>query len=187
VLLDEVEKAPRDFPNGILNEIERLYFRVPELCNICIEADENYSTTIIMTNNTEKSLPDAFLRRCVYYNIGFPSREQLEEIIVARLAECSAQGEVTVMARDAVQFLLYARQETRGLAKRPGTAELLAWLTAMTKSGADPKLRLEEQPNVAERAFSALVKISGDQTRIVELLRSWKNGQSNPANGRLAS
>ena len=65
VLIDEVEKAPRDFANDILNEIERMYFRIPELGNRRIEAEEAYSPVVIMTNNSEKSLPDAFLRRCV--------------------------------------------------------------------------------------------------------------------------
>ena len=76
VLIDEVEKAPRDFPNDILNEIERLYFRIPELGNRRIDANPGYDPVVVMTNNSEKSLPDAFLRRYIFFNIPFPSGER---------------------------------------------------------------------------------------------------------------
>jgi MoxR-like ATPase len=87
VLIDEVEKAPRDFPNDILNEIERMYFRIPELGNRRVEADPDQYPIVLMTNNSEKSLPDAFLRRCIYYNIPFPDADALEAIVLARLVD----------------------------------------------------------------------------------------------------
>ena len=92
VLIDEVEKAPRDFPNDILNEIERMYFRIPELGNRAVEADPDHYPIVLMTNNSEKSLPDAFLRRCIYYNIPFPDAEALEAIVLARLVELFPKG-----------------------------------------------------------------------------------------------
>jgi MoxR-like ATPase len=178
VLIDEVEKAPRDFANDILNEIERMYFRIPELGNKMLEAVEEYSPIIIMTNNSEKSLPDAFLRRCIYYNITFPTGPRLEEIVIARLPEFMEAGKASVLTRDSVEFLLYMRSESAGLEKRPGTAELLGWISAMAKLGAKPTTPLREQTDFAERAFPALVKISGDQSRARELLWSWKNGRA---------
>ncbi|GLS17279.1 ATPase AAA [Labrys miyagiensis] len=178
VLIDEVEKAPREFANDILNELERMYFRIPELGNRRVEADENYSPIVLMTNNSEKSLPDAFLRRCIYYDIPFPVGSRLEEIVASRLPELMGTNEEATLIRDAIQFLLHARSESAGLEKPPGTAELLSWLNAMTKLGAEPRLSLLEQITFAERAFPALAKISGDQMRVRELLRGWNGGRS---------
>ena len=74
VLIDEIDKAPRDFTNDILNEIERREFFIKEQNNYPVEiGDENpQRILIIMTSNSEKNLPDAFLRRCVFYSIPFP-------------------------------------------------------------------------------------------------------------------
>jgi MoxR-like ATPase len=177
VLIDEVEKAPRDFANDILNEIERMYFRIPELGNKRIDADEAYYPIVIMTNNSEKSLPDAFLRRCIYYNIPFPPRPLLEKIVVGRLPEFMNGGTAASLSRDAIEFLIYAREESSGLEKRPGTAELINWLSAMAKLDAKPLLGLTDQLEIAQTALPALAKISSDQARIHQLLRSWTDGQ----------
>jgi MoxR-like ATPase len=136
VLIDEVEKAPRDLPNDILNEIERLYFRVPELGNVRIDANEDLSPVIVLTSNSEKSLPDPFLRRCVYFNIPFPTPERLEQIVLARLVGMFS-GNSTLLS-DAIDFLMQLRDKDEGLQKRPSTAELLNWLAAMQKLGAEP-------------------------------------------------
>ena len=84
VLIDEIDKAPRDFPNDILNEVENQYFHIPELGNVKIEATENMSPILVLSSNSEKPLPDAFLRRCIYYNIPFPDETRLTKIIEAR-------------------------------------------------------------------------------------------------------
>jgi MoxR-like ATPase len=177
VLIDEVEKAPRDFANDILNELERMYFRIPELGNRRVAADEAHYPIVIMTNNSEKSLPDAFLRRCVYYNIPFPTEKRLEEIVIARLPEFVDGTEAMMLIREAIDFLLYVREDSAGLEKRPGTAELLNWISAMAKFGADPSTSFEQQSEIAARAFPALAKISSDQMRIRELLLSWIDGR----------
>ena len=78
VLIDEVDKAPRDFPNDILNEIEHLYFRVPELGNIQIRAPKDMQPLVVITSNSEKHLPDAFLRRCIFYHIAFPEQRSAQ-------------------------------------------------------------------------------------------------------------
>src|SRR5205085_1382510 len=75
VLIDEIDKAPRDFPNDILNEVEGMYFRIPELGDALIKADETMRPVLILTSNSEKNLPDAFLRRCIYYYLPFPDRD----------------------------------------------------------------------------------------------------------------
>jgi len=98
VLIDEVDKAPRDFPNDILNEIENLYFRIPELqidsvsANLKMGESADLSPVIILTSNSEKALPDAFLRRCVFYHIPFPERDRLEKIVRSQLASLGGAG-----------------------------------------------------------------------------------------------
>src|SRR5262249_34460885 len=85
VLIDEIDKAPRDFPNDLLNEIDRLTFRVPELMNIGSPRSEpgedgvpdSLRPIVVLTSNSEKGLPDAFLRRCVYFDIPFPDASQM--------------------------------------------------------------------------------------------------------------
>jgi MoxR-like ATPase len=178
VLIDEVEKAPRDFPNDILNELERMYFRIPELGNRLVKADEEALPIVVMTNNSEKSLPDAFLRRCIYYNIEFPSAVRLEEIVMGRLPEFVAGHKSAQLVRDAIAFVLDARAEGAGLEKRPGTAELLNWLSAMAKMSVRTDVSLVAQRDIAARALPALIKISSDYARVRDLLRTWQNDRS---------
>src|SRR5262249_46431672 len=155
------------------------YFRIPELGNQMVTAEREFDPVVIMTNNSEKSLPDAFLRRCIYYHIPFPSGARLEQIALARLPEyVSGSGQPTLL-RDAVSFTQFIREPTSGLEKRPGTAELLNWLSAMVKLGANRDANLAEPGNhqIALRAFPALIKISGDQDKVVELLGAWSNAR----------
>lgn len=173
VLIDEVEKAPRDFANDILNEIERMYFRIPELGNRLVQADESLSPVIVMTNNSEKSLPDAFLRRCIYYNISFPSGPRLEEIIMRQLPEFIINRQACLLLKDVVAFSLQVRDEATGLEKKPGTAELLSWLSVMSKLGANAQKPLRAQKHIARRALPAFIKISGDTYRVEDMLMGW--------------
>ena len=152
-----------------------MYFRIPELGNRKIEANEVLSPIVVMTNNSEKSLPDAFLRRCIYYNIPFPTAERLEDIVIARLpafAEADA-----IMSCDAIDFLLFIRRDSVSLEKRPGTAELLNWLSAMIQLGGNAATPLGQQLDVAIRAAGAIAKTSNDQNRIGDLLRSWNGSR----------
>ena len=84
MLIDEIDKAPRDFPNDILNEIEHLTFNVRETGQIVCRGPQ-YRPILVLTSNSEKNLPDAFLRRCIFYHISFPARERLREIVARRL------------------------------------------------------------------------------------------------------
>ncbi|MBZ9919993.1 MULTISPECIES: AAA family ATPase [unclassified Mesorhizobium] len=178
VLIDEVEKAPRDFPNDILNEIERMYFRIPELGNRAVEADPDHHPIVVITNNSEKSLPDAFLRRCIYYNIPFPDAESMEQIVLARLPGYFPKDAGLALIRDAVKFALFVRDEASGLDKKPGTSELLNWLSAMVRLGASPSTSLSDPAarEFARRSLPALAKISGDQSRVGDLLSRWRDG-----------
>ena len=92
VLIDEVDKAPRDFPNDILNEIEGMYFKIPELNNVIISSDASMRPFVIITSNSEKHLPDAFLRRCIYYHIHFPDKERLLKLLEIRVGKYLANS-----------------------------------------------------------------------------------------------
>ena len=85
VLIDEIDKAPRDFPNDVLNELEHLYFRVPECGNRLLRADDRYRPIVVITSNSERDLPEPFLRRCVFHHIAFPDEETVRRIALSHL------------------------------------------------------------------------------------------------------
>jgi MoxR-like ATPase len=84
VLLDEIDKAPRDLPNDVLAALEDLEFYVPEI-DRKFKSETQNRPVIVMTSNSEKSLPDAFLRRVVYYHLPFPSHDQLLHILTSKV------------------------------------------------------------------------------------------------------
>jgi MoxR-like ATPase len=175
VLIDEIDKAPRDFPNDILNEIERLFFRIPELGGVTVAVqDESYRPIVVMTSNSEKSLPDAFLRRCIFYNIPFPDDERLERIVLSRLGDRLTPG--VALLRDAIRFFGQLRDEATGLRKRPGTAELLNWVAAMIEFGCEVDKGIKPQSTTAARTLNALSKIAEDQPLVLETFRVWLRG-----------
>ena len=170
VLIDEVDKSPRDFPNDILNELELLYFRIPELGNIKIESDPMLQPLIIITSNSEKDLPDAFLRRCVYYNIPFPDRDRLQEIIANRLGIYSAGSSPFLSA--ALELFYELRAAGSGLRKKPATAELLDWILALQGMSKDAENPLS-QPEVVLETLSSLVKTAEDQQQATTIAKRW--------------
>jgi MoxR-like ATPase len=172
VLIDEIDKAPRDVPNDILNEIEEMYFRIPELGSLAIEADRDLAPIIILTSNSEKALPDAFLRRCVYYNIPFPTPEELREIVHQRLgAFASGSGP---LVEDTLTIFHSAREPHWGLRKRPGTVELLNWLLVLRERGASLQTQLRETDHLVETAYPTLFKTGEDQARARQVVAEWK-------------
>lgn len=169
VLIDEIDKAPRDVPNDILNEIELGYFRIPEL-DRTITASPAHRPVLIITSNSEKNLPDAFLRRCVYFDIPFPDEKALREIVDGRLPAFVGQN---ALLDDAVQIVEALRDVQSGLKKRPGTAELLVWLTALLDLGMQPDRSLHENEDAVFGTVSALVKDRTDQDRAREIVQDW--------------
>lgn len=173
VLIDEVDKAPRDFPNDVLNEVEKNYFRIPELENQKVSAPEGMEPIVIITSNSEKSLPPAFLRRCVYYNIIFPDK-RLEEIVSARIREFA--GTSGPLIKEALAFFRVCRSEDIGLEKPPATGELLDWLLTLLLDGADISQPLKSQQKKLETSLSALLKYPEDQKRSGEIVKAWSTG-----------
>ena len=172
VLIDEVDKAPRDFPNDLLNEIDRSYFRIRELNNRKIDAPADKIPFLVITSNSEKNLPAAFLRRCVYYDIPFPKEDdRLEAIVASRLTEF--RGLESPLLTEGIQFFRYLREGEAGLQKLPATAELLDWLLYLTQRGADLKKGLRKQDSLVKPSLVTLLKHEQDQKRRDELWNGW--------------
>ncbi|MFL6215107.1 MAG: AAA family ATPase [Blastocatellia bacterium] len=173
VLIDEIDKAPRDFPNDILNEIEAMYFKVPELGNVEFKAQAGTQPVVIITSNSEKQLPDAFLRRCVYYHIPFPDPKttRLQEIVAARIADFKAEH--SPLLTEALDFFYRLREASAGLTKKPATAELLAWLLFLRDRGARVDKPLRQYEELMRASLNIMVKSPDDQAKSAPLLQQW--------------
>lgn len=171
VLIDEIDKAPRDFPNDLLNEVENLYFRVPELGNTRIAASEEMRPILVLTSNSEKNLPEAFLRRCVYYNIPFPDRNRLTDIVMARVG--SFENSDSPLLSEALELFIKLREPGSGLRKRPATAELIGWLIALNEMGAAAKEPLKNHGAKALASLSTLIKSADDQETARRIVENW--------------
>jgi MoxR-like ATPase len=175
VLIDELDKAPRDFPNDLLNELEHLFFRISELGDLELHARQQLRPVVVITSNSEKDLPDAFLRRCVYHHLAFPDSKRLREIVARQLLDwpCGTQ----VMA-DAIELFFRLRDPRQGLNKRPSTAELLCWLLTLPHLLGGPAAwtaprGLRAQEEALRRSFSSLIKTADDQAKAERVLREW--------------
>lgn len=167
VLIDEVDKAPRDVPNDLLDEIDRMRFEVKETGRR-FEADPDYRPIVVMTSNSEKVLPDPFLRRCVFYHLDPPGYEELREIVRRRLGSDDVRnGEMQDWMERAIERFL----EIRGLPlkKVPSTGELLRWLQvlAQIKRSGDGPFTSAEFPHT----LSVLAKTREDRERLIA--HSW--------------
>lgn len=174
VLIDEVDKAPRDFPNDILNEIEGMYFRLRELGNAVVSADPDMRPVVVITSNSEKDLPDAFLRRCIYYNIPFPD-ERLNEIVESRLGKYA--GASSEFLTEALEIFALLRKPTAGLRKKPATAELLNWLVSLRELAPEESNPLARDRERALRTLSSLIKTAEDQAKATQSVRQWLTAQ----------
>jgi MoxR-like ATPase len=119
LLIDEIDKADIEFPNDLLQELDRMSFDVYETQER-IEAVER--PVVVITSNNEKELPDAFLRRCFFHYIKFPDRDTMQEIIDVHYPDI--QKSLVTKAMD----IFYELREVPGLKKKPSTSELLDWL-----------------------------------------------------------
>ena len=172
VLIDEIDKAPRDFPNDVLSELEGMYFRIPEMGNVQIGTSPDRSPVLIITSNSEKHLPDAFLRRCTYYHIPFPERDRITDIVSARLGSDVDLGNGFL---DASLDLFYElRKPASQIRKKPATAELLGWLVALRRmagEAADPFESLTDEQLVS--TISTLVKTPEDRESAKQVVVKW--------------
>jgi len=119
LLIDEIDKADIEFPNDLLQELDRMEFYVYETGEM-IRAE--HRPLVIITSNNEKELPDAFLRRCFFHYIKFPEPDTMNEIINVHFPDIQ-----TLLVREALN-IFYDIREVPGLKKKPSTSELLDWL-----------------------------------------------------------
>lgn len=163
VLVDEIDKAPRDLPNDLLRELDQGWFEIPEIPDAeptatkdvdpghralrrCMAPPQDAPRPfVIITSNVERQLPDAFLRRCVFYYIPFPSKERLAAILETRFPD--GPGPLKIHAVE----LLWALREQHKLVKRPATAELLDWVSVL-RTVFDP-------PVARQRLASAVAQV----------------------------
>lgn len=131
VLIDEIDKADRDFPNDLLLAIESRRFFIKETGKT-IQANDQAFPLIIITSNQEKNLPNAFLRRCIYHYIELPNQERLRKILTERFTD--AEQEVIIKAVDRFQEVRTSQDETKSEGeKKVSTSELIAWFKSLLK------------------------------------------------------
>ena len=160
VLIDEIDKADIDFPNDLLQELDRLCFQVTET-NESIEAKK--PPIVIITSNNEKELPDAFLRRCIFYYIEFPSYDNLIKIVNAHFPG-SLERDLVEFAVD--KFLdLRETGSSRRDGKKASTSELLDWIGWLKRYSTEEALEiidtLAHEKN--KPLLGALLKTKEDQ------------------------
>ena len=138
LLIDEIDKADIEFPNDLLQELDRMEFYVQE-------TDETISAAVrpvvVITSNNEKELPDAFLRRCFFHYIRFPDAETLSAVV-----DVHFPGIKPRLVSEALRTF-YEIRDTPGLKKKPSTSELLDWLKLLMVDDVDPETLREKSPN----------------------------------------
>ena len=126
LLIDEVDKADIEFPNDLLNELDEMSFYIPET-NETISAVHRPITVI--TSNAEKELPDAFLRRCIFHYIEFPTPELMEEIVRVHFPDIKDN-----LLTEALKTF-YSLRKIDDFRKKPSTSELIDWIRALIAGG----------------------------------------------------
>lgn len=141
LLIDEIDKADIEFPNDLLQELDRMEF-------YCYELDRTVAAKkrpiVIITSNNEKELPDAFLRRCFFHFIRFPDRTTMQQIVNVHYPELDKE----LMERAMKAF--FAVRDVKALKKKPSTSELIDWIKLLlwAKVSADDLKDLESLPEV---------------------------------------
>ncbi len=152
LLIDEIDKADIEFPNDLLNELDEMSFFIPELNE---EIKAKHRPIVVITSNAEKELPDAFLRRCIFHYIEFPTPEMMEQIVKVHFPDIE-----TKLIREAIKKFYWIR-EIDGLRKKPSTSELLDWIKALRIGGVDPERIEREIPFIG-----TLLKCEQDTQRL---------------------
>ena len=138
LLIDEIDKADIEFPNDLLQELDRMEFYVQET-DETIRAEVR--PIVIITSNNEKELPDAFLRRCFFHFIRFPDVETMTAIVAVHFPGIKPR-----LVSEALKTF-YEIRDTPGLKKKPSTSELLDWLKLLLVDDVDPETLREKSPN----------------------------------------
>ncbi|MEI6201790.1 MAG: MoxR family ATPase [Enhydrobacter sp.] len=154
LLIDEIDKADIEFPNDLLQELDRMEFFVYETGETVKAARR---PIVIITSNNEKELPDAFLRRCFFHYIRFPDRETMTEIVDVHFPDLQKN-----LLREALN-VFYDIREVPGLKKKPSTSELLDWLKLLMVEDMSPEsLRSKDSKQLIPPLHGALLKNEQD-------------------------
>lgn len=173
LLIDEIDKADIEFPNDLLQEIDRMEFYV-------YETKETVKATtrpiVIISSNNEKELPDAFLRRCFFHYISFPDRETMKEIIKVHHPKVKEK-----LVKEALDIFFDVRK-VPGLKKKPSTSELVDWLKLLMADDLPDEILKNRDPSKAiPPLYGALVKNEQDVQlleRLAFMTRREGNNQS---------
>ena len=153
LLIDEIDKADIEFPNDLLQELDRMDFHVYETGETIKAA---HRPIVIITSNNEKELPDAFLRRCFFHYIKFPEAETLKAIV-----DVHFPGIKQSLVQEALtQF--YEIRETQGLKKKPSTSEVLDWLKLLLADDLDAADLKRDAKDSLPKLHGALLKNEQD-------------------------
>ena len=160
LLIDEIDKADIEFPNDLLNELDQMSFHIPELDE---EVIARHRPIVIITSNSEKELPDAFLRRCIFHYIEFPDDAMMERIVKVHYPDIENK-----LVREAIKKFYWIR-DVDGLRKKPSTSELLDWIKALSLGGVSMDKIASELPFLGtllknEQDTDRFVKISSGQS-----------------------
>ncbi len=154
LLIDEIDKADIEFPNDLLQELDRMEFFVYETKQM-VKARNR--PIIIITSNNEKELPDAFLRRCFFHYIKFPDKETMEQIVNVHFPNLKKE-----LLKEALQAF-YKVRDVRGLKKKPSTSELLDWIKLLLAEDIPPEvLRSGNSRKAIPPLYGALLKNEQD-------------------------
>jgi MoxR-like ATPase len=166
VLIDEIDKASRDFTNDILDEILNYRFQIREKGNYKVEKGEEQKIFVVMTSNSEKNLPDAFLRRCAFYHIGFPDNTKLTNIVKKHLPDI--KGNQNKLLKELIEK--FEKIRNAAPRKKPATAELVNLIELLTlRKYFDPKTKPEGRKKLLKMNLSFLLKTKEDMEAIQRL------------------
>jgi MoxR-like ATPase len=154
LLIDEIDKADIEFPNDLLQELDRMEFHVYETGEL---VSARQRPVVIITSNNEKDLPDAFLRRCFFHYITFPDADTMTDIVEVHFPGLKAE-----LLREALK-IFYDVRDTPGLKKKPSTSELLDWIKLLLNEDIDPAdLRERDARKLIPPLHGALLKNEQD-------------------------
>lgn len=154
LLIDEIDKADIEFPNDLLQELDRMEFFVYETGET-IRA--RHRPIILITSNNEKELPDAFLRRCFFHYIAFPDRDTLQAIVAVHFPDIE-----NILVQRALDVFFELR-DIPGLKKKPSTSELIDWLKLLLADRIPPEsLHNPESAKAIPPLYGALIKNEQD-------------------------
>lgn len=162
LLIDEIDKADIEFPNDLLQELDRMEFFVYETGET-VKAD--IRPIVIITSNNEKELPDAFLRRCFFHYIQFPDKDTMKEIVDVHFPEIKKDLLTAAMES------FFGLREIPGVKKKPSTSELLDWLKLLVAEDIPPEsLKGKENSNAIPPLYGALLKNEQDVHMVERLV-----------------